>query len=283
MQKKLKRVFCLLVFFVTVIAAQGIYVVDCAVADSLLLATTTSTDNTGLLEYLMPEFIADTGIDIRWIATGTGKALKLGENCDVDVLLVHAPLEEQAFVDNGFGTVRTPIMYNDFILIGPVADPAKIKGRKANDAFRQIWNSKAAFVSRGDNSGTHKKERALWILAEVSLQQNENWYRESGQGMLATINIANELKSYTLTDRGTYIKYDSIAKDSPELEILVEGDPAFLNHYSIIPVNPARCKNVKSGEARAFTAWMSGGRAQDLIGRFRLSGRQLFVPNGAGK
>ena len=245
----------------------------------LLMATTTSTDNTGLLDYLMPSFTAESAIDLRWISTGTGKALKLGENCDVDVLLVHAPQAEQDFVDKGFGIDRREIMYNDFVLIGPPEDPAGSEGKSIAEALSAIRSSANVFVSRGDNSGTTKKERALWKLADVTMPEQEPWYRQSGQGMLATINVAGEMKGYTLTDRGTYIKYESVADSRPALVILVEGDDVLLNQYSIIPVNPKQCTNVHYDNAKALSAWMTGAEAQRLIGEFKLLGKQLFTPN----
>jgi tungstate transport system substrate-binding protein len=247
--------------------------------DKLLMATTTSTDNTGLLDYLMPSFTAESGINIRWVSTGTGKALKLGENCDVDVLLVHAPQAEQDFVDKGFGIDRREIMYNDFVLIGPPEDPAGIKGKRVAEALSAIGSSANVFVSRGDNSGTNKKERALWKLADVTMPEQEPWYRQSGQGMLATMNVAGEMKGYTLTDRGTYIKYESVADSRPALVILVEGDDVLLNQYSIIPVKPKQCKNVHYDNAKALSSWMTGAEAQRLIGEFKLLGKQLFTPN----
>ena len=249
--------------------------------EELLMATTTSTDNTGLLEYLMPSFTEKTGIGIRWISTGTGKALKLGENCDVDVLLVHAPQAEIDFVDKGFGIDRRPVMYNDFVLIGPPGDPAGIKGKNVTGALQAIRSSNNVFVSRGDNSGTNKKEQALWKLADVPTPEQEEWYRQSGQGMLATINMAAELKGYTLTDRGTYIKYESVAGGNPDLAIVVEGDPDLLNQYSVIPVNPAHCPTVKHDKAQSFSAWMGSSEAQMLIGEFKLLDKQLFTPNAA--
>jgi len=249
--------------------------------EELMMATTTSTDNTGLLEYLMPSFTAKTGIGIRWISTGTGKALKLGENCDVDVLLVHAPQAEIDFVDKGFGVDRRPVMYNDFVLIGPPEDPAGIKGKDVAGALQAIRSSNNVFVSRGDNSGTNKKEQALWKLADVPAPEQEPWYRQSGQGMLATITMAAELKGYTLTDRGTYIKYESVAGGNPALVIVVEGDPDLLNQYSVIPVNPAHCPSVKYEKAKAFSAWMGSDEAQKLIGDFKLLDKQLFTPNAA--
>ena len=247
--------------------------------DKLLMATTTSTDNTGLLDYLMPSFTAESGINIRWVSSGTGKALKLGENCDVDVLLVHAPQAEQDFVDKGFGIDRREIMYNDFVLIGPPEDPAGSKGKRVAEALSAIGSSANVFVSRGDNSGTNKKERALWKLADVTMPEQEPWYRQSGQGMLATINVAGEMKGYTLTDRGTYIKYESVADSRPALVMLVEGDDVLLNQYSIIPVNPKQCTNVHYDNAKTLSAWMTGAEAQRLIGEFKLLGKQLFTPS----
>lgn len=247
--------------------------------EELLLATTTSTDNTGLLEYLMPSFTERTGIGIRWISTGTGKAMKLGENCDVDVLLVHAPQAEIDFVARGYGIARRQIMYNDFVLIGPPEDPAGIMGGNISTALQAIPSSGNVFVSRGDNSGTNKKEQTLWNLADVPTPEQEPWYRQSGQGMLATINMAAELQGYTMTDRGTYIKYESVVESNPPLVILVEGDPDLLNQYSIIPVNPEHCPSVKYEKAQRFSVWMTASEAQQLIGKFRLLDKQLFIPN----
>jgi tungstate transport system substrate-binding protein len=249
--------------------------------ETLLMATTTSTDNTGLLEYLMPAFTEKTGIGIRWISTGTGKALKLGENCDVDVLLVHAPQAEIDFVDKGFGIDRREIMYNDFVLIGPAEDPAMIKGKSVSEALQAIGSSSNIFVSRGDESGTHKMERALWKGADIPTPEQETWYRQSGQGMLPTITMASELLGYTLTDRGTYIKYESVAAGKPSLVILVEGDAVLLNQYSVMPVNPEHCPSVKYKKAQAFSDWMAGEEAQQLIGIFKLLDKQLFTPNAA--
>ena len=189
--------------------------VSAAVAEEgkvLLMATTTSTDNTGLLDYLAPHFKQDTGIDLRWTATGTGKALKLGENCDVDVLMVHAPPAEKKFVADGFGVDRREIMYNDFVIIGPAADEAGIKGKSVKEALTLLKDKQADFISRGDNSGTNKKEIALWKAAGLPVPEKEKWYVQTGQGMLASINIAAERNGYTLTDRGTYIKYESNLK-----------------------------------------------------------------------
>lgn len=247
--------------------------------ETLLMATTTSTDNTGLLDFLLPAFIVETNTEVRWTATGTGKALKLGENCDVDVLLVHAPQAEIDFVNQGFGVGRREIMYNDFVLIGPPGDPAGIKGKDVAAALMAIRSTDSPFVSRGDNSGTHKKELALWKAADLPIPEQEQWYRQSGQGMLATINIATELKGYTMTDRGTYIKYESVADSNPALVILVEGDDVLLNQYSILAVNPKHCPSVKYEKAQILSGWLAGENGQRMIGDFRLMGKQLFTPN----
>jgi tungstate transport system substrate-binding protein len=256
-------------------------IVQAAEDQTLLLATTTSTDNTGLLEYLMPAFTERTGIDIKWTATGTGKALTLGENCDVDVLLVHAPQAEIDFVEKGFGIDRREIMYNDFVLIGPAGDPANIKSKTVSVALQTVSSSGNIFVSRGDESGTHKMEQALWQGAGIPVPEQESWYRQSGQGMLPTITMAAEFLGYTLTDRGTYIKYESAAAGKPPLIILVEGDAVLLNQYSVIPVDLKHCSNVKFEKAQVFSDWMAGEEAQQLIGDFKLLDKQLFIPNAA--
>ena len=245
----------------------------------LMMATTTSTDNTGLLDYLAPKFKVATGIELKWTATGTGKALKLGENCDVDILMVHAPPAEKNFVKNGFGIDRREIMYNDFVIIGPAADAAGIKGKSIKDALQTVKAKQAIFVSRGDNSGTNKKELSLWKAADLPVPEKENWYVQSGQGMLATINIAAERNGYTMTDRGTYIKYEDNLKGNPPLKILVEGDAVLLNQYSVIAINQKNCPKAKYDTAKQFIEWVTGAEAQQLIKDFKLLGKPLFKPN----
>jgi tungstate transport system substrate-binding protein len=245
----------------------------------LMMATTTSTDNTGLLDYLAPAFTKATGIDLRWTAIGTGKALKMGQNCDVDVLLVHAPGAEKKFVDAGFGTKRLELMYNDFVIIGPAPDPAGIKGLSISKAMRGVQKSKALFVSRGDNSGTNKKESLLWKNAGIALPDKDPWYIQTGQGMLATIQVAEQRNGYTMTDRGTYIKYSHNSGGKPVLKVIVEGDAILLNQYSAIAINTANCPNAKFDLAMAFSDWMAGSEAQMMIKDFRLLGQQLFTPN----
>jgi tungstate transport system substrate-binding protein len=244
-----------------------------------MMATTTSTDNTGLLDYLAPKFKAATGVELKWTATGTGKALKLGENCDVDILMVHAPAAEKKFVADGFGTDRREIMYNDFVIIGPPEDPAGIKGKSIKEALKMIELKLAVFVSRGDNSGTHKKELSLWKAAGLPVPEKESWYVQTGQGMLSTINIAAERNGYTMTDRGTYIKYEDNLKGNPPLKILVEGDAVLLNQYSVIAISKKHCPNVKSDTANQFIEWITGPDAQKMIKDFKLLGKPLFTPN----
>ena len=245
----------------------------------LMMATTTSTDNTGLLDYLAPHFTKATGTELKWTSVGTGKALKLGENCDVDVLLVHAPAAEKKYVEQGFGVDRREIMYNDFVIIGVADDPAGIRGKNVVDALDAIRAKKAVFASRGDNSGTNKKEISLWKAAGGDVPEKEGWYVQTGQGMLATINIAAERKGYTMTDRGTYIKYADTLKGNPPLKVLVEGDKILLNQYSVMAVNPKRCTSAKYDLATAFSDWLAGAQAQGLIRDFKLLGKPLFVPN----
>ncbi len=245
----------------------------------LMMATTTSTDNTGLLDTLAPAFQADTGVELRWTATGTGKALKLGENCDVDALIVHAPAAEIAFVESGFGVDRREIMYNDFVIIGPDGDPAGVKGMSVAGALDKIREKAATFVSRGDNSGTHKKEISLWKAAGKDLPEKEAWYVQTGQGMLATINIAAERDGYTMTDRGTCVKYEANAGGNPHLKILVEGDDMLRNQYSVIAINPANCPRARHDLAVKFIDWITAERARGLIRDFKLLDKALFIPN----
>jgi tungstate transport system substrate-binding protein len=245
----------------------------------LLMATTTSTEDTGLLNVIAPEFKKATGIDLRWTATGTGKALKLGESCDVDVLMVHAPDAEKKFVADGFGINRKEIMYNDYVIIGPAADPAGVKGKSVKDALQSIQAKKANFVSRGDKSGTHMMEMDLWKVSGAAIPEKEAWYAQAGQGMMATITIAAEKNGYTLADRGTYIKYENNLGGNPPLKILVEGDQALLNQYSVIAVNPAKCQKAQVELATKFSNWIAGPEGQKLIKEFKVMGKPLFTAN----
>jgi len=245
----------------------------------LLMATTTSTEDTGLLNVIAPEFKKATGIDLRWTATGTGKALKLGESCDVDVLMVHAPDAEKKFVADGFGINRKEIMYNDYVIIGPASDPAGVKGKSVKDALQSIQAKKANFVSRGDKSGTHMMELDLWKVSGAAIPEKEAWYAQAGQGMMATITIAAEKNGYTLADRGTYIKYENTLGGNPPLKILVEGDQTLLNQYSVIAVNPAKCQKAQVELATKFSNWIAGPEGQKVIKEFKVMGKPLFTPN----
>lgn len=261
--------------------AAALLVPGTAGAETLMMATTTSTQDTGLLDYLEPLFKRDTGIDLQWIAVGTGKALAHGKACDVDVLLVHAPALEKDFVDKGHAVDRRQVMYNDFVLIGPADDPAGVRGKTVPAAFKTFaMSGKNAFVSRGDNSGTHNAEKHLWAEAGLTVPgKNAPWYVDAGQGMLATIRIAAEKNGYTVTDRGTFITYEAAHQGRPPLVILIEGDAALRNQYSVMMVNPAMCPKVKRDAARAFIDWWVSPAAQKAVADFTLEGKQLFFPN----
>ena len=250
-------------------------------ADTLRMATTTSTQDTGLLDVLGPAFQKDTGVELQWTAVGTGKALKLGEDCNVDVLMVHAPKAEKEFLDKGFGMDRKEIFYNDFVLVGPLKDPAKVKGLTASAALKAIASAKAVFVSRGDDSGTHKAEQGLWKAAELPLPDKDAWYVSAGQGMLATLAMAAERGAYTLADRGTWYKFEADQKGKSPLAIVVEGDKPLLNQYSVMPVYPKHCPSVRADLAKKFSDWITSAKAQKLVGDFKVAGKPLFTPNAA--
>lgn len=242
----------------------------------LRIATTTSTADSGLLDAILPDFEARTGIKPEYIAVGTGQAIKLGEQGDVDVLLVHSPAAEERFVQQGHGVNRRPVMYNDFVVLGPQDDPAGVKGaRGAAAAFAAIAAAKSRFVSRGDQSGTHSKEMAIW--REAGVQPSGTWYVSAGQGMGEVLTMANEQLAYTLSDRGTYLS----RRDGLDLVVLVEGDPILFNPYSVIAVNPARHPGVNFDAATRFIEWLTSVETQGLIGGFGKEryGQALFVPD----
>jgi len=244
---------------------------------TMTLATTTSTEDSGLLSYLLPKFEKETGIKVKVVAKGTGEALKLGERGDADCLLVHAKEQELQFVKNGFGLERYEVMYNDFIIVGPKDDPAKLKEKSAKDAveaFKLINKSQAPFISRGDESGTHTKEKGLW--KEASVTPKGNWYISAGKGMGAVLQMAEEKKAYTLTDRATYLSM----KDKLSLIIVTEKGDKLYNQYGIIKLNPEKNK-VKEKEANEFIKWMLSDKGQKLIGEFGKDKykQSLFIPN----
>lgn len=252
-------------------------------AETLMMATTTSTEDSGLLDYLAPIYKADTGDDLKWVAVGTGKALEHGRNCDVDVLLVHAPEAELKYVEEGYGVDRRQVMYNDFVIVGPIADPAGIKGMSLAEGLKTLAEKEIVFVSRGDKSGTHMTEQGLWKKIGMEVPDKQKWYLEAGQGMLPTINIAAEKNGYTITDRGTWIKFDAVQKANNLLTIVVEGDERLFNQYSVMIVNPERCDKVKLEAAKRFMDWWVFPKTQQLINEYQLEGKQLFFSNADTK
>lgn len=240
----------------------------------LRLATTTSTANSGLMDYLLPELTKDTGVEVQVIAVGTGKALRLGREGDVDAVLVHARNAEQAFIDGGFGVERFDVMYNDFVLIGPPEDPAQISSSgSVIEVLKKIYDSNNAFVSRGDDSGTHKKELSLW--QKTGYMPQGDWYKSVGQGMGKVIQIANEIGAYTMADRGTWLAYQA----KLNLALLYQGDPSLSNPYGIIAVNPWRHTHVNQAGADNLIKWITSEKGQRLIGEFKVKGERLFIPN----
>lgn len=247
-------------------------------AKTIRLATTTSTYHSGLLDCLLPKFKNETGYTIDVIAVGTGKALKMGENGDVDLVMTHAPGAEAEFINKGFGVEPHHLMYNDFVIVGPKNDPAGIKDEKsAAKALKTLAEKNITFVSRGDDSGTDKKEKAIW--KQDNIQPSFSAYRSVGQGMGPTLNMASELQGYTLTDRGTWIAYES----KLDLEIMVEGDKALFNPYQVILVNPERYNGLNTKGARDFSNWLISKHGQQLINDYQLQGQQLFTASYDGK
>ncbi len=240
----------------------------------LRLSTTTSTENSGLLDILLPPFEEAEGVKVDVIAVGTGKALRLGEDGDVDLVFVHARPAEDKFVDAGYGVYRKDVMHNDFVIVGPKGDPAGLgKADTVNEAMVKLSYGQTPFISRGDDSGTHKKERALWKSAGVT--PSGGWYAEAGQGMGAVLKICDEKGGYALTDRGTFIAFSG----KVELVLLFEGDAPLLNPYGVIAVNPKRHHHVKFDLAKKFIDYLTGAKGQKFIGDYRVNGKQLFFPD----
>ena len=282
--KQLNSVFASLIIlsFILAACATATPVSTQAVAPanpSLILATTTSTQDSGLLDVLVPDFEQKTGYTVKTVAVGSGEAMKMGQECNADVLLVHSPSAETDFMNNNYGSDRRLVMHNDFIIVGPASDPAGIKGSAtATEAFTKIADTKSPFISRADKSGTNTKELAIWKAANITPEGD--WYVESGQGMGATLKIASEQGAYTLTDRATYLAN----KDNLQLDLLVEGDKSLLNIYHVIVVNPANCPTVNNAGALVFADYMVSPDTQTLIGGFGTEkfGQPLFTPD-AGK
>lgn len=245
-----------------------------AAQERMRLATTTSTDNSGLLAVLHPVFEATANIKVDVIAVGTGKALRLAQNGDVDLVMVHAPAAEKEFIDAGFGTERLPVMHNDFVLLGPAADPAGLlHADNLAEAMSQIYTRRGTFISRGDDSGTHKKELALWNSAGI--QPKGSWYMAAGQGMGAVIKIANDKLAYTLSDRGTYLSF----RNKIELRVVFEGDPVLDNPYHVILLNDVKYPHIKSNLAKLYVDFIRGEQGQKIIAEFQVGGLRLFQPD----
>ncbi len=245
--------------------------------NSILVQSTTSTANSGLYDYLLPLFEDSTGIKVNVVAVGTGQAIRNASNCDADVLLVHAKTAEEKFVSDGYGIKRHNLMYNDFIIVGPAEDPANIHGlTDATTALTKIAANKSIFASRGDNSGTHKKEVQLWNKTSIDPTDNSGkWYRETGSGMGATLNISIGMGAYALTDRATWINF----KNRANHQILVEGDDQLFNQYGVTVINDAKCPDSNTAQAKLFVDWLISTEGQTLIGNYRLKDQQLFYPN----
>jgi len=245
-------------------------------ADFIVVASTTSTENSGLFRHLLPAFTEQTGIEARVVAVGTGQAIRLAMNGDADVLFVHHPESERQFVTDGHGVERLPVMYNDFVLVGPANDPAGIRGlHEAPAALARVAAARQPFASRGDRSGTHVVEQELWALAGVS--PAGSWYRETGSGMGATLNFASAMDAYALTDRGTWLNFGNRGR----LEILVEGDERMKNFYGVVLVSPARHPHVRAAAGQRFIDWLISAEGQARIANYLIGGEQAFFPNAA--
>ena len=267
---RLSRIFSL----IFLIAAASVLLSPAHAEQKILrLATTTSTDNSGLLKYLLPVFEKNSGYKVQVIAVGTGKALRMGQDGDADVLLVHAPPAEEKFMAGEYGVNRRYVMYNDFIIVGPKNDPAGIRGIKdAKTALEKIARTRSVFISRGDDSGTNKKEKELW--KETGIQPQGDWYKAAGQGMGKVLLMTDELRGYTLVDRGTWLSMQG----KVGLQILVQGDQQLFNPYHVIAVNPARYPDANYTGAMALISWLTSIEGQHLVAQFRVNGQELFVP-----
>jgi tungstate transport system substrate-binding protein len=275
--------------------------VPAAKAEVIKMSTTTSTENSGLLDVLLPEFTQETGIQVKVFAKGTGAAIRDGMDGNVDIIFVHAKSREEKFVKEGYGAYRLGVMHNDFVILGPASDPAGIKGMKnAAGALKKIASAKVKFVSRGDDSGTHTKEQALWAATGIHQQEVKReivkkgkkttvsfrypgglgeWYLSIGQGMGKTLIFAEEKQAYTLTDRGTYLNYKYGRKQSLDLEILCEGDNELFNPYGIIPISKKKFPHVKFQQADRFAKWLVSPKVQGMIARYKIQGQQAFFPD----
>jgi tungstate transport system substrate-binding protein len=248
-----------------------------AIAESIIVQSTTSTKNSGLYDYILPIVQKETGLTVNVVAVGTGQAIKNAERCDGDVLLVHAKASEEKFVNDGFGVERFDLMYNDFVIVGPSSDPAKVNGMKdVTGALTKIANSKALFASRGDDSGTHKAELRLWKGANIDPKgASGQWYRETGSGMGATLNTSVGMGAYVMSDRASWANFGN----KGDFKIHVEGDAKLFNQYGVILVNAAKCPSTKVQAGQTFVDWLISERGQNTIAAYKVNGDQLFYPN----
>jgi tungstate transport system substrate-binding protein len=255
--------------FIVSVAATGV-----VHAQNIVMASTTSTEQSGLFSYLLPEFKRATGIDVKVVALGTGQAIDMGRRGDADVLFVHDQVAEEKFVAEGFSTKRLAVMYNDFVLIGPKADPANAKGKDITEALKKLSNGNAVFISRGDKSGTHAAELRFWTMAAMADKKGTG-YKECGCGMGPALNIAASTGAYVLADRGTWLNF----KNRADLAILVEGDNKLFNQYGVMAINPAKHPHVKVADAQKFVDWVVSPAGQSSIAGYKIGGEQLFFPN----
>jgi tungstate transport system substrate-binding protein len=266
--------------FALLLGASAAFTPAVAQDRSIVVASTTSTQDSGLFSYLLPLFKAQTNIEVKVIAQGTGQALDTARRGDADVVFVHAKSQEEKFLAEGFGVKRFDVMYNDFVLIGPKSDPAGVKGKDIESALKAIQDKAAPFVSRGDKSGTHSAELALWKQAGIDIAATKGpWYREIGQGMGAALNTAGAMNGYVLSDRGTWISF----KNRGDLEISVEGDRRLFNQYGVMLVNPEKFPSVKKEFGQAFIDWLVSTEGQAAIAGYKIEGQQLFFPNAEKK
>ena len=257
-------------------SATAVFLPLGAMADTLKIAVTTSFHNSGLSDILLPEIKKDTGLDVQLLVVGTGQALRLGQAGDVDAILVHSRSAEEEFLAKGYGTHRREIMYNDFVIIGPLADPAGLDSATSiSDAMGKMANTEVAFVSRGDNSGTHKKEMSLWSAAQLNSESFDNWYNAVGAGMGAALNTAAGMNGYIMSDRASWLNFGNKAG----LAILFERDPTLFNQYAYIPVNPEMHPHVKNDLANQLEDWLVSGAASELINDYKINGETLFTFN----
>ena len=277
MRESQKKLFAGVVLLAVVGAVASYAFLSSPREKSITLASTTSTENSGLLGYLLPIFKDESGIGVRVVAVGTGQAMRMAMKGDADVVLVHHRPSEEEFVKEGYGVERVAVMHNDFVIVGPASDPAGIKGMTdAAAALGRVRSSRAVFVSRGDDSGTHKRELSLW--AALGFQPGDDdgdWYRESGSGQGATLNVASEMEAYCLSDRASWVTF----ANKRSLELLVEGDPELLNPYSVILVSSQKHPHVKATEGQQLIDWLVSEPGQQLIAAYRVEGQQLFFPD----